>query len=151
MNSTVKVILVWFLILVAAVAVYSFVERAGESRTQRLDLTDFLAKVDQGQVAEVEITGSQLKGRLVGNDEPFTSTIPEGDAPIFDRLTREGVQVTILPEQRNAWIGSVPTVLVITGLLLWIAISLVVLVLLVDLSRFVKRRLSRSGGNPSAA
>jgi len=151
MNSTVKVILVWFLILVAAVAVYSFVERAGESRTQRMDLTDFLAKVDQGQVAEVEIAGSQLKGRLVVNDEPFTSTIPEGYAPIFDRLTREGVQVTILPEQRNAWIGSVPTVLVITGLLLWIAISLVVLVLLVDLSRFVKRQLSRSGGNPSVA
>jgi len=151
MNSTVKTILIWFLILVAAVAVYSFVERAGESRTQRMDLTDFLAKVDQGQVAEVEITGSQLKGRLVANDEPFTSTIPEGYAPIFERLTRQGVQVMILPEERNAWSGSVPTVLVVAGLVLWIAISLVVLVLLLDLSRFVKKQLSRSGGNPSAA
>ena len=65
MNSTVKTILIWVLILVAAVGLYSFVEH-NSSPGAMLTLTDFLNKVEAGQVEKVEINGSNLKGKYTG-------------------------------------------------------------------------------------
>ena len=56
MNKTVKAILIWVLILVAAVAVYSFLEHRPID-TSMLNLTESLNRVDAGQVAQVTIDG----------------------------------------------------------------------------------------------
>jgi ATP-dependent Zn protease len=153
MQSTVKTILIWVLILVVAIGLYNLVEPRS-SNERYLDLTAFLGKVQEGQVSKVEISGSRVTGRLKTN-ERFESTIPEGHSAIFDRLTAAGVQVTVLPEDRSSWFGvsvaGLPAFLIMAGLILWVAISAVVLVLVLDLSRFVKRELARSGGNHSPA
>lgn len=149
---TVKTVLIWFLILVAAVAVYSLIERRQQS-TRVLSLDELFTQLQQGAVAEVRVDGSNLQGRL-SNDERFQATIPDGYPSIFERLTEAGVRVNILPAD-NRWFGSswptLPTALLVTGLILWIAISTVILVLVLDLSRLVKRHLARSNSNPSAA
>ena len=104
MNSTVREILIWVLILVAAVGLYSFVERSG-SPGAMLSLTDFLNKVEAGQVAEVEINGSNLKGKYTagGSNEVFRSTIPPEYSRIYDTLVAKGVIVRIIPPDRNPW------------------------------------------------
>ena len=148
---TVKTVLIWFLILVAAVAVYSLIEGRQES-TRVLSLDELFTHLQQGRVAEVRVDGSNLQGRL-SNEERFQATIPDGDPSIFDRLTQSGVRVTILPAD-NRWFGNswpaLPTALLVTGLILWIAISMVILGLVVDLSRLVKRHLAQSN-DPSTA
>ena len=147
MSRTVKTVLIWVLILVAAVGVYRFVERTQLSAPM-LSLDELFDQVQRGGVAEVRIDGSNLQGRL-SNGEQFQATIPHGDPSIFDRLTETGVRVTILPED-NRWFASswstLPTALLVTVLILWIAISAVILVLVADLSRLVKRHLAQSNG-----
>ena len=76
MNSTVKEILLWVLILVAAVGLYNFVEHSS-SPGAMLSLTDFLNKVEAGQVAEVEINGSNLMGKYTAGG----SNIPVHNSP----------------------------------------------------------------------
>ena len=151
MNNTVKVILIWALILVAAVALYNFVERGSNPPTQ-LNFTEFVARVNSGEVEEVTIKGSLLTGRLKSEpNHEFRTVIPEGYSTIYDKLTSNSVAVRIIPPGSNPWLGtSIPAWLIIGGSVLWFAISFVVLVLVVDLSRFVKRELTRIHPNPSA-
>ena len=152
MNSTTKTILIWVLILVAAVGLYNFVENGSASSAPNLNLTDFLSKVDQGEVTEVVVSGSNLRGRL-SNGEAFRSTMPANYMTVLDRLTAARVRVTVISPAENSWWGTssfnLPTIVVVTGAVLWLAISAVILVLVVDLSRFVKQQLRRNGGNHS--
>mgnify|MGYP003575864204 CR=1 FL=1 len=104
MNPTVKTILSWVLIVVAAVGLYSFVEH-NSSPVVMLSLTDFLNKVEAGQVAEVAINGSNLRGRYTsgGSNEEFRSTIPPEYSRIYDTLVAKGVIVRIIPPDTNPW------------------------------------------------
>jgi ATP-dependent Zn protease len=152
MNKTVKVILNWVLILVLAVGLYTFVERGTQRVSTQLTLTDLMEKVDREEVRDVTIRGSNLVGHLKDDaSTEFRSVIPPDYTTIYDRLTSKSVNVKILPPDVNPWLGVVPTSLLIGGSILWFAISVVILVLLVDLSRFVKRELARSAGRPSAS
>ena len=149
MNSTVKTILLWVLILIAAVVLYNFVERGYQVAPAMITLTEFMNKVDAGEVRDVTIRGSNLTGHLRDSSEEFRSVIPSEYAAMYDRLTQKAVDVKIIPQNTNPWLSFLPTSLLIGGAILWFAISVVVLVLVVDLSRFVKRELLRSSGRPS--
>src|SRR5688572_9089657 len=92
--TTIKTILTWVLILVAAVGLYNFIERGSASSTRNLNLTDFLNKVDRGEVTEVVVSGSNLRGYL-SNGEAFRSTMPANYTTVLDRLTAGRVRVTV--------------------------------------------------------
>jgi cell division protease FtsH len=151
MNSTVKTILVWVLILVTAVVLYTMVERGTAKPRAQLNFTEFLQRVDSGEVHDVTIRGSLLTGHLKSNPgEEFRTVIPQEYSRVYDKLTDKLVSVRITPPDSNSWLeNSIPTWLIIGGSILWFAISFVVLVLVVDLSRFVKRELARTRTNPS--
>jgi cell division protease FtsH len=150
MNSTVKTIVLWVLILAAAVGLYNFVESRGSGARPPMDLTQFFEKVAKGEVADVEINGTQVTGHLVAGNERFRSTIPPEYKTVYDRLTERGVKVTILPTETSSWVNAVPSWVILIGSILWLGISLMVFVLVADLSRFVKRELRRSGHDASA-
>jgi len=115
-----------------------------------LTMTDFMDKVDANEVRDVTIRGANVTGHLkVGPGEEFRTVIPPDYSTIYDRLITKSVYVKIIPPDTNPWLSAVPTSLLIGGAILWLGISAVILVLLVDLSRFVKRELFRSRANPS--
>jgi hypothetical protein len=150
MHSTVKTIAVWVLILVAAIGLYQFVElHQGGEQGRTLSLTDFLDRVQRGEVADVVIQGATLMGHLTANREPFRLTVPEGYAPFYDTLLSTKVRVTILPPNADPWIFGLPYWVIVIGGMLWLAISAIVLVVVVDLSRFVRRELARIAPNAS--
>jgi hypothetical protein len=66
LNSTVKTILIWILILGAAVALYNFVEKGTGGSPTKLTLTDFMNKLEKDEVKDVTINGSNLKGSPEG-------------------------------------------------------------------------------------
>jgi len=154
MRSTVKTILIWVLILLVAVVLYNFVEKPTGSSPAQLSFTGFMSKIDADEVRDVTIIGSNLTGHLKATpSEEFRTVIPDNYSPIYDRLTSKSVNVRIIPAASNLWLENsllgLPAWIIFAGGILWLVISAVILVLLVDLSRFVKRELSRSRGNPS--
>ena len=117
MNSTVKTIVVWGLILVAAVGLYQFVEHGTVSPTHMINLTEFLRSAQSGEVRSVVIRGSQVTGRRADNTS-FLTTIPAESSAIAERLVAASVAVTIAPEDKNPWIAlllswAVPSLLVL--------------------------------------
>jgi cell division protease FtsH len=102
MNSVVRPILFWALILIVGIGVYSFVEQRQET-VRLLNLTDLLERAKRGEIAEVKITGSHVTGRLVQGNRTFESTLPQEYSPIYDRLTAANVKVTIAPPDQPFW------------------------------------------------
>ena len=102
MNSTVRTILLWVLILVAAVGLWNFVEHKSEPIT-RFSLTDVLNGIETGRIAEVTIAGSQLTGKLVQGHQEFRATIPPDYPALYDKLAAAKINVTILPTDQSTW------------------------------------------------
>jgi len=102
MNSTLKTVLIWILIVVAAVGLWNFVEH-GRSGPRTIDLTDFLNHVENGRVAEVTIAGSSLTGRLRPDNQFFQSTMVPGYAAVYDKLIAAGVKVKVIPTDQQSW------------------------------------------------
>ena len=64
MNSTVKTIIFWVVILFAAVALWQVVKNANSGqKVQEINITQFMTEVDQGSIKEINVTGMEVKGK----------------------------------------------------------------------------------------
>ena len=82
MNSTVKTISVWLLIIAVAITVW-YVARNGNmgKAEQEKSFSEFMAQVNQGNVSEVTILGQDIRGKLKPSSNEtnvaFHTTAPE--------------------------------------------------------------------------
>jgi cell division protease FtsH len=67
LNSTLKSLLFWMVLVVVAVLIWNFSNQFSRG-PKAITFTEFLQKVDEKQVAEVEITGNDIQGRYVTTD-----------------------------------------------------------------------------------
>jgi len=78
-----KTILFWVLILATAVLLYSVVQRTSTRGEQTFPFSRFLQEVEHGNVKEVTIADSDIKGRL-GSGETFKTVMPTDYPPLID-------------------------------------------------------------------
>jgi cell division protease FtsH len=113
-----KNLLMWAGILFALVLVVQVVQ--GPSRTERsgqeIAYSEFLKKIDEGQVREVAISGRQITGSLT-NETSFRTHNP-GDMQLIERLRQKNVRFDSVPEERPSLIqqivvGALPFLLMI--------------------------------------
>jgi cell division protease FtsH len=131
-NATFKTAVLWLSLLVVIVLAWHFAPMNQKEVT--LKFTEFMDKVDAGQVEEVTLTGYDVKGKLA-NHEPFRSVIPSGVLgyeKLIDKLVAKKVQITVQPDQTPAWASALFT---------WAP-----LVLIVGFWIFFMRQM-QSGGN----
>ncbi len=62
MNSNIKTLVFWVVLVVLAVLLFTVVRTGKTPQEQPLTFTEFLDKVNEGQVARVEITGNEVHG-----------------------------------------------------------------------------------------
>lgn len=103
MNPTVKTILIWVLILVAAVTLWNIVEKQ-ERVEPPISFTEFYHEVLDQRVAEVTITGSKVTGRCRAGSKSFRSVIPENYTDLYERLINSGTKVNVVPTERRSWL-----------------------------------------------
>ena len=65
MNSTVKTVVFWVVILLSAFMLWQFVVKAGSTgqKEKEVNFSQFMTGVDQGNVKEVTITGMEVRGK----------------------------------------------------------------------------------------
>src|SRR5688500_5393315 len=96
-----KSLAMWVVILLVLVVVVSvFSSPSGTSaQVTQLPYSDFIAKVEEGSVKEVEMRGQEIAGRL-SNDQVFrTYTPPNGDPELVRTLRERGVRFDAKPEE----------------------------------------------------
>ncbi len=114
MNSTLKTVMLWMSLLVVIFLAWHFANIQKKETTYKF--SEFMQQVEAGQIQDVTITGSEVKGHTTSS-EPFRTVAPGGYDKLVDTLLAKRVAVNYQSDQSSAWatilINSAPFVLLI--------------------------------------
>jgi cell division protease FtsH len=131
-NSTVKTIIFWVVILISAVALWQVVKTANSGqKVSDINFSRFMSEVDQGTVKEVTITGMEVKGKLADGSQ-FHTTVFTNYPDMVKELQQKNVNITVQDVGNSSW-----------G---WLINLLAPLLLLAALWYFMIRQM-QTGGN----
>jgi cell division protease FtsH len=108
-NSTVKTVLFWLLIVVSAVLLWEVVKGARDGqKDQELNVSTFITDVDQGKIHELTVNGMEVRGKLTDNSA-FHTTMPTNyfTPELLNNLQSKGVNINF----RDINSGSLPLTL----------------------------------------
>jgi cell division protease FtsH len=102
-NSTVKTVVFWLVIVLCAVLLWQVVTSSkGSVKDAEVSFSQFMSDVDAGKVKEVTISGSEVKGKLAEGNA-FHTTAPANYPDMFKALRDKGVNISIHDQQSNSW------------------------------------------------
>ena len=133
MNSTVKTVVFWLVIILSAVLLWQVV-KAGNTgqKDKEINFSQFMSDVDQGVVKEVTISGMEVRGKYKNDNSGFHTTAPVNYPDMIKTLKDKGVSMTFHDINSGGW----PT---------WL-LNLAPLILLAALWFFMIRQM-QTGGN----
>ena len=134
MNSTLKTVLFWLVIVVSAFLLWQVVKTTtnNSQKEQEIGFSKFMADVNQGNVSDVKIVGMEVHGKYKANNAPFHTTVPPNYPDMWKAFLDKGVSTDIKDISNGTW----PS---------WI-LNLLPLVLLAALWFFMIRQM-QTGGN----
>jgi cell division protease FtsH len=131
-NSTVKTVVFWLVIVLSAFLLWQVVKAGGAGQKEKeVNFTQFMTDVEQGNVADVTVVGMEVRGKLHDGSQ-FHTTVPANYPDMIKTLREKNVNITI----RDASNGSWPS---------WL-LNLAPLILLAALWFFMIRQM-QTGGN----
>jgi cell division protease FtsH len=130
-NSTVKTVVFWLVIVVSAFLLWTVVKQGSSGqKDQEVNFSQFMSDVDQGHVKEVTIIGVEVRGK--SDNGLFHTTVPANYPDMIKTLRDKGVGITVKDISNGSW----PS---------WL-LNLAPLVLLAALWFFMIRQM-QTGGN----
>ncbi len=103
MNSTAKTILFWIALLLTAVLLYQVVQKTSTARERALPFSQFLQEVERGNVKEVVIADSDVRGKLASGDT-FKTVLPMDYPELINLLRDKQVQITGEKPSQSPWL-----------------------------------------------
>ncbi len=117
-SPLVRNLVMWAGILVALVLLVQLFQGPSRERVagEELAYSEFLSKMDQGQVKDVAIAGREITGTLT-SDKQFRTYNP-GDIQLIERLRSKNVKFDAVPEERpsilqQVLVGALPFLIMI--------------------------------------
>jgi cell division protease FtsH len=132
-NSTVKTVVFWLVIILSAVLLWQVVKQGNSGQKDKdISFSQFMSDVDQGIVKEVTISGMEVRGKYRNDNSGFHTTAPINYPDMIRTLKDKGVAMTFHDINSGGW----PT---------WL-LNLAPLILLAALWFFMIRQM-QTGGN----
>ena len=100
MNPTFKNLALWLVIGLIMVLVFN-IFNSNQPMQKELIFSDFMMKVERGEVSDVIIKGNDIAGRLADNSA-FRTYTPD-DKDMIGLLRKQGVKITAKPAEGNPW------------------------------------------------
>jgi len=120
-NSAVKNIIFWVLMVVLTLLVWAVVRNNTAERPLDLTFSEFVNDVNTDAVSEVTMVGTDVSGALRKNNQKFKTTIPSNYPDLYKSLTEKNVKVTIKDNSSGSvisWVMNGLPMLLLLGL--WI-------------------------------
>ena len=77
MNSTVKTVVFWLVIVLSAFLLWQVVKAGSTGQKEKeVNFSQFMTDVDQGNVREVEIIGMEVRGKYRNDNSGVHTTVP---------------------------------------------------------------------------
>ena len=104
MNSTVKTVVFWLVIVLSAFLLWQVV-KAGSAgqKDKEVNFSQFLTDVDQGNVKEVTINGQEVRGKYRNDNSAFHTTAPANYPDMIKTLRDKGVSMNIRDITSGSW------------------------------------------------
>ncbi len=133
MNSTVKTVAFWLVILLSGVLLWKVVQAGGAgAKESPVTFSQFMQDVDHGDVSEVTMIGTEVHGKYKSGKGAFQTTVPANYPDMIKDLRDKGVNISVKDNSGNGW----PTYLLnLSPLILFAALW------------FVMIRQMQTGGN----
>jgi cell division protease FtsH len=118
MNSNVKTVIFWFVLICVAVLMWTVVKQGRTKQDQPLTFTQFMNQVEAGKVKSVQITGNEVRGVFSDDGSGLHTLVPTNYPELFKALRDKGVNVEIKDAGAgNYWItmliNAIPFVLLL--------------------------------------
>ncbi len=96
MNSTVKTIVFWLVIVLAGVLLWQVVKGANPSAKEReINYSEFMSQVDQNNVSEVTVVGNDVRGKMKNDKSAFHAVVPPNLPDMYKSMSDHGVNITV--------------------------------------------------------
>ena len=106
MNSTLKSLLFWMVLVVVGVLIWQF-SNSLQSKENDISFSRFMKHVEDKQVVNVTITGNEITGTLAGTtgngSEKFRLYAPAQYEGLANKLEAMGVEIKAKPETASPW------------------------------------------------
>ncbi|HUR36431.1 MAG TPA: ATP-dependent metallopeptidase FtsH/Yme1/Tma family protein, partial [Terriglobales bacterium] len=133
MNSTAKQVVTWVVLLVAAIALWQVViKTSGGPKEAELSFTEFMARVERGEVRSATIKGSDVRGNLSDDKKTYRTVVPANYPEMYKTLRDKGVNVEVAGPQAGMWLA--------------VVVQMLPFILIVGFFVFMMRQM-QSGGN----
>ncbi|MGC9141401.1 MAG: ATP-dependent zinc metalloprotease FtsH [Caldimicrobium sp.] len=101
MKNFTKGLIIWVLLGALILLIYNFFFTAsGFYSTQNISYSDFVERVERGEVSEITIEGKKVYGKFINGKEFTTYIIPE-DKELLNILKRQNVRINVRPDNQN--------------------------------------------------
>jgi cell division protease FtsH len=102
-NSTVKTVIFWLVIVLSAFLLWQVVKTGSSGqKEQAINFSQFLSDVDQGNVGEVTITAQEVRGKFK-DGRLFNTTAPVNYPDMIKTLRDKGVNINIHDVTNGSW------------------------------------------------
>jgi cell division protease FtsH len=95
-NSTVKTVVFWLVIVLAGVLLWQVVKGANSGAKEReINYSEFMSQVDQNNVSEVTVLGSDVRGKFKNDKTAFHVVVPPNYSEMYKPMRDHGVNITV--------------------------------------------------------
>jgi cell division protease FtsH len=101
MNSRAKNLIFWVVVGLFMILLFNLFSPPGQSPDEEIKFSDFIAKVERGDVSEVTIRGSNINGLFKDGRSFKTYTVEYPD--LVDTLRKSNVTIVAKPPEDNPW------------------------------------------------
>ena len=112
MTPFMKNMALWLVIGLSMILLFNIFNQS-QPVEEELIFSDFIARVEQGEIAEVTLKGSDIRGRLTDGTR-FRSYAAE-DPELIPSLRKQGVRIAARPVEQNPWYNVLLSWLTLAG------------------------------------
>ena len=105
MNSNVKTVIFWAVLICVAVLLWAVVKSGRTKPDKNLTFSEFLSEVEGGNIKSVSLNGTTVKGDFVSGQNAFHTEIPSNYPKLYDLLSDKKVQMTFESSNSNGWVS----------------------------------------------
>ncbi|OFW42146.1 MAG: cell division protein FtsH [Acidobacteria bacterium RIFCSPLOWO2_12_FULL_60_22] len=106
MNSTVKTIVFWVVMLATALLLWQVVKTGNPSRERELSFTDFMTNVEQGNISEIIIYGNnEVRGQFKKDSSRLKTVVPANYPDVIRILREKNVIITVKESSTSSWVS----------------------------------------------